>query len=153
MPAAWMHRECASFGYWSKTYAVLSSADQKSVATYFSYPDGKRIDPVILADWLRAVSILRNRCAHHTRITYRAFPFAPNVPKNNPCSAVFIGRQDDLRTLLLVLTIVLKRAEPQSMWRNYLRLLLEKSSGVSIEEATGIGAAVGGWQNDPIWSI
>ncbi|WP_321871958.1 Abi family protein [Paraburkholderia tropica] len=153
MPAAWMHRECASFGYWAKAFACLSTADQKSIADRFSYPNRKPIDPVLLEDWFQSVSIFRNRCAHHARITYRAFPFAPNVPTNNPCGKVFGSKQNDLRTILLVITILIKHIAPSAMWRDSLRLLIEKSGDVLIESATGIGADYGGWDKDPLWTV
>lgn len=153
MPAAWMHRECASFGYWARAYASLSTADQKAIADRFTYPNRKPIDPVLLEKWFQSVSIFRNRCAHHARITHRTFPFAPNVPTNNPCKSAFGSRQNDLRTILLVMTILTKHIGPSSMWRNALRLLIDKSGDVLVEAATRIGADYGGWEKDPLWSI
>lgn len=153
MPAAWMHREYASFGYWAKAYASLSTADQKAIADRFTYPNRKPIDPVLLRNWFQSLSIFRNRCAHHTRITYRIFPFAPNVPTNNPCKSAFGTKQNDLRTILLVATILMKHDVPSSMWRNSLRLLIDKSGDVVTESATGIGADYGGWEKDPLWEL
>jgi hypothetical protein len=39
------------------------------------------------------------------------------------------------------------------MWRNALRLLIDKSGDVLVEAATRIGADYGGWEKDPLWSI
>ncbi|THJ45667.1 Abi family protein [Burkholderia sp. LS-044] len=154
IPPAWMHRECASFGYWAKAYASLSTTDQKAIATRFVFPNRKPIDAVLLEKWFQSVSIFRNRCAHHTRITYRTFPFAPNVPTSNPCNTAFGRRQDDLRTILLVMTLLVKHIAPTSTWRASLHSLVDKSKNdVVIERATGIGDAYGGWENDPLWTI
>jgi abortive infection bacteriophage resistance protein len=153
MPPSWMHRECSSFGYWARAYAELSTADQKAIASRFTFPNRKLIDPVLLENWFQSVSIFRNRCAHHTRITHRVFPFAPNAPKNNACQDAFGEMQSDLRTLILVLTIFMKCIAPTSPWRNSLRLLFDKSGDVSIEDATRVGLKYDGWENDPLWTI
>ncbi|MGC5887705.1 Abi family protein [Ralstonia pseudosolanacearum] len=153
MPPAWMHRECASFGYWSKAYTSIPTADQKEIAKRFRFPNRKPIDAVLLQDWLRSVSIFRNRCAHHARITNRKFPFEPNAPTSNPVTKAFVTDGSDLRTLLLVIAILIRHIAPKFAWRVALRALLERTANVNIVAATGIGAKSGGWQNDPLWDV
>lgn len=153
MPAAWMHRECASFGYWSKAYACISTADKKEIAKRFSFPNRKPIDAVLLQDWLRSVSIFRNRCAHHVRITHRRFPFEPNAPTGNAVRKAFVTDGSDLRTLLLVIAILIRHIAPTFPWRDSLHSLLERTTTVNIEAATGIGAKSGGWRSDPLWDV
>lgn len=153
MPPAWMHRECASFGYWAKAFASFSTADQKEIAKRFSFPNRKPVDAVLLQDWLRSVSIFRNRCAHHTRITHRKFPFAPNAPTSNPTAKAFITDGADLRTILLVIAILVRHVAPTFTWRDSLQALLERTANVDIVASTGIGAKSGNWRVDPLWEV
>lgn len=153
IPPAWMHRECASFGYWAKVLKAVSTADGNSIASSFSYPNRKQIDAVVLKNWCHSISIFRNRCAHHARITYRTFPFPPIVP-SNPCGASFGTRQDDLRSIFLVIVLLLKHIEPTYDWRARLhRLITHYAGDVQIEIATSIGKAENDWTKDLIWSV
>lgn len=153
IPAAWMHRECASFGYWAQAYESFETEDQNAIAQRFTFPNRKLIDARLLKDWLRSVSIFRNRCAHHARITNRKFPFEPNAPTGNPVSRAFTMDRSDLRSILLVIVILLRHIAPTIAWRDSLRTLLEHTANVDIVGATRIGAASGEWRDDPLWDL
>jgi abortive infection bacteriophage resistance protein len=68
----WVITELFTFGMVSRFYADLQTRDQKKLAkTLFG------LNPKTLISWLRCCTDLRNNCAHHGRLYFRAFPSAP----------------------------------------------------------------------------
>lgn len=153
MPPCWMLSEVASFGFWSILYRGLSQQDKKQVADRWTFPDKQKIQPTLFSDWLWSISIFRNRCAHHARITYRTFPFEPAEPRENKCKALFKRDRSDLSSLLLVIALLLRSSAPRYRWSDDLRALFEKYSDVDLVAATGLGSVDGDWKNDALWSI
>jgi abortive infection bacteriophage resistance protein len=153
-PPGWMVRECSSFRVWAKIYESLDSGDAKQISDNWLYPDGKRIDHTILSNWLHSVSVFRNRCAHHSRLVYRSFQFAPVAPQGNVSSALFGPQTNDLRSILLVLAILLKSAAPNSQWVSKLHSIFDSTPGVDFLGATGVSRApAAGWESDAIWTL
>lgn len=63
----WMTLEVLSFGTLSKLYQLLKKSPLKTeVATQFGLKDDR-----VLANWLHAISVWRNLCAHHSRVWNR----------------------------------------------------------------------------------
>lgn len=143
LPPGWMLREVASFGFWARTFDALNAADQKAISNDWLFPDGNRIDHSLLSNWFWSLSILRNRCAHHARITHRQFPFIPNIPTNKSANQCFgVGtKTNDLRTLFIVILILLKNASPNDMWKQKLVNLLERFPHIDMSKATGFSRA------------
>lgn len=137
MPPSWMLRECASFGTWAMIYADLPSGNQKQIADDWTYPSGQRIDHAMLENWFHSISIFRNRCAHHSRITGRRFPFPPKISTEQSVRHLFGANADDLRTLLVLLDILLKCVNPKSNWSRRLNIIFESHSSVDIPQAIG----------------
>lgn len=154
MPAAWMLREIASFGFWAQVYEALQPRDRRQVANLWRHPDGQRIDDELLLSWLWSISILRNRCAHHTRITNRNFPFAPKLPDKNPSKDLFYSKTDDLRTLLVIVFILTRSANPEFDLRGKLLSLFQVFSSVNIEDATGFSMeSKNDWKETSFWTL
>lgn len=136
LPPAWMLRECASFGFWAKTYEALTAADRKQITQSWRYFDDKKIDEEVFGSWLRSLTILRNRCSHHARITNRSFPFEPAIPKNS-AKDLFESKTDDLRTLMSIILILTKNSLPAIDWRADVLKVFNDHQNVDIEKATG----------------
>jgi abortive infection bacteriophage resistance protein len=144
MPAAWILRELASFGFWARTYEALNAPEAKMIAQKWQPTLGK-IDHTILVNWFWSLSILRNRCAHHARIVHRKFPFAPVIP--TALGGAFPGRTNDLRTLLTIVMIFLEVVQPEDEWRCQLAQLFSEYQDVDLEKAAGFALP-----NDAKWS-
>jgi abortive infection bacteriophage resistance protein len=154
MPPGWMVQECASFRTWAFLFDALHSQDQKQVSDAWQYPSNKRIDHAVLGDWFHSLSILRNRCAHHGRITGKQFPFAPNVPRDPSVAALFTGNRRDLRTLLVVMAILIRSIDPKSRWLQKLFMYLDWQRGIDLAAASGfIPWGAGDWRDDPLWGF
>lgn len=155
MPPGWMIRECATFRTWAFVFEALTSAEQKQISDAWRYPNGKRIDHSVLENWFHALGVMRNRCAHHSRITHhRAFTFAPTVPQERSVAHLFTKPGRDLRTFAVVIAIMLRSVDPASMWLRKLFLLLDWRSGVDLGDAAGFKDwGAGDWRNDPLWDF
>lgn len=158
LPPAWMLRECASFGFWSHTYKGLKQAEQTLISNGWKYPNKKLITPAVFGSWLHTVSVFRNRCAHHSRITYTTLPYDPKTPDNVPTAARFprpdargVCKTNDLRTFFLVIEILLRNAVLGYDWKAKLReqFIQSEAEGVAVAKATGFEFD---WKNDPFWS-
>jgi abortive infection bacteriophage resistance protein len=140
MPVAWMLRELASFGFWARTYQALKEQDQKQITQYWKNPDGKKLNHELLGSWLWSISILRNRCAHHSRIINRRFPYPPKLPDNASSKQLFYSKTDDLRTLLVIVSILCASADPQYQFNKKLLQIVKKyGSKVDLEKSLGLG--------------
>ena len=154
MPPGWMVRECASFRTWAFLFEGLETAEQKQISDAWQFPSGKRVDHTILADWFHSLSILRNRCAHHGRITHKKFPFAPIAPRDQSVAHLFRGTREDLRTLMVVISVLLKCVDPRSLWSRKLYKFLDWQSMVDIGAAAGFTAwNQSSWTEDPLWTF
>ncbi len=157
LPPAWMMRECASFGAWSKLFSDLATSEQKSISDEWTYPaepgkTAERIDHMMLEKWMHSMVLLRNRCAHHGRIINRIFSFLPPDPSNHPSvKHLFLSCNTDLRTLIVIISIFLKNVDPRNIWLRQLYLLLDTyDDRVDIAKATGFSNA---WQTDALWNF
>lgn len=64
----WVAVETMSFGDLSKLYSLLPPSNRSNIANAYQYLDEK-----LLLNWLQAASLLRNTCAHNSRIYARSF--------------------------------------------------------------------------------
>ena len=78
MPPAWMTLEVLSLGTLSRLYRLLlKSQEKKAIAKSFGLNDDR-----ILANWLHAISVWRNCCAHHSRVWNRRSIINIQMPTN-----------------------------------------------------------------------
>ena len=150
MPPCWMFMEVASFGVVARLFgSLVAPSDRKAVVQEFQFLDRKPIDEVVLRNWLHGISVLRNRCAHHSRIVNRVHPFPPIATTNKTAAHLFKGGSK-LREFIVVLAVLTAAVNPKSDWLRRLYFLLDSSSGVNISEAIGLSSP---WQQDPVWSL
>lgn len=71
----WVIIELFSMGELSLFYADMKRADRKSIAKSFSAPSDKH-----MISWLKSLTILRNFCAHYSRLYDAALPGIPRTP-------------------------------------------------------------------------
>ncbi|MDV0445819.1 hypothetical protein MmiAt1_14160 [Methanimicrococcus sp. At1] len=77
LPPCWMCLEVISFGSLSKKlYSNLVENECKTaIAAYFG------VSPTILQSWLNHIAVIRNICAHHSRLWNRTLPRIQNNSK------------------------------------------------------------------------
>ena len=63
IPPIWMMVEIMSMGEISRWYGdYIKESDKKEIARYYGVP------AKVLESWMRSISMVRNRCAHHNRL-------------------------------------------------------------------------------------
>ena len=78
IPPVWMTLEVLSIGTLSKLYHLLQkSPEKKAIAKGFGLNDDR-----VLANWLHAIAVWRNCCAHHSRIWNRRSIINIQMPTN-----------------------------------------------------------------------
>lgn len=145
MPPAWKTMEVLSFGQISKLYANFQECEErKSLAYYFNLPNHK-----VLISWLRVISVLRNYCAHHSRIWNRNFSDIPNIPKN--LRGKWLTQQTSNKRKLYMglccIKYILNTIYSDNNLTKQLEELFHKYPSV---KAFQLGF-IEGWQNEELW--
>jgi abortive infection bacteriophage resistance protein len=73
-PPAWKTMQALSFGTLSKIYGNIHNdiPERRVIAKIYGLPS-----ETWLHSWMQVISVLRNYCAHHSRLCYRVFSFPP----------------------------------------------------------------------------
>ena len=137
-PPAWMTLEVISFGTLSRLYELLIKDDnKKEIAKQFGL---QKID--IMENWLHALSILRNCCAHHSRIWNRRFPVQILLPYNT--TSPFIDRatiptikQNKLFAYLCCVKYILDIISPHNDFQKNLLSLLDNAGRLLVLKDMG----------------
>ena len=114
LPPVWKTLEVISMGTLSKLYANFSNATAKhAVAREFGLNHHK-----FLRSWLECLAVLRNCCAHHSRLSNRVFPIKPMMPERMPNTWItdFSFRKQTLYPHLCYVTYWLNTITTNNTW-------------------------------------
>lgn len=159
-PPIWMTLETLSFSEISKIFEHLKHTEDKQVFVgHFGWPDP------LLSSWFRALSVLRNTCAHHGRVWNREYSVKPKLPsgkhrpqnwptltQNLSYKGMIISAQartSRLAALLIVIQALMKNISPDSQWSTRLKALLETRTPY---ELLAMGLSLE-WAEDDFWKI
>lgn len=115
----WVAIEVWDFGLMSKYFEILKGSYQNLICKELGVVDKHgRPDPNILKNWLQEINILRNRCAHHSRIW--------NQNTNNPLRLLdvpyfsAIATSNDAKKklfgLISIIGFLVQKIGPSSTW-------------------------------------
>jgi abortive infection bacteriophage resistance protein len=144
LPPVWVICEIMTLGQLSKWYANLRhGSDRNIIANVYG------IDEVNLTSFLHHLSIVRNLCAHHSRLWNREFAITWKLPSKKPATLfqnfnTLNGKR--LYNTLVMLTYLMDCINPHS-WKQRLGALFTKHSEVP---AFSIGFP-DDWRDRPIW--
>ena len=143
-PPAWMGLEVSSMGLLSKIFSNLKDdACKTKVTKHFGLKD---VDT--LENWMRCFSLIRNICAHHSRVWNRRMTQLkiPKKPLN-----LFLDNRNVLPykvyTYISCMQYILNCISPEHNFKNNL-LLLMKSCPLLQEKEMGFP---NNWQQDNFW--
>lgn len=135
-PPAWMTLEVISFGTLSRLFELLKKSSMKNqVAKELGLPDDR-----ILANWLHAIAVLRNCCAHHSRIWNRRYIVSVKLSYNTTYpfidrNTIKLIRSNKLFALLSCIKYFSDIISPGSdLKRNFLSLLGDGGQLLSMKE-------------------
>ena len=145
LPPVWAVCEIMSLGLLSRWYDNLRPMPvRRNIANTY------QLDEATLGSWLHHLSLMRNNCAHHSRVWNREFTITPQSPKNKPIG--FLARSQwvhgsrKLYNSLVILLHFMDIVAPRHHWRNSLKSLIDQH-GIEVH-AMGFP---GNWKSLSIW--
>lgn len=120
IPPAWIVFEILPFGCVSRIYENLKRPYRKAVAEKFG------IEESILQSWFHALSVLRNSCAHHSRIWNRKYPF--KIKKANAFPE--LDTAERFYCFALIIDILLNRIVQTPTWTLRLKETINEFSDI-----------------------
>ncbi|WP_256573268.1 MULTISPECIES: Abi family protein [unclassified Pseudomonas] len=124
----WVAVEAWDFGTLSRYFEMLRGTYQNQVLARFG------LDHVqMFARWLQEINLLRNRCAHHTRIWNQV---SPNPLSASPTDPLFAALNLDSNALtrpyglVVIIWFLLKKLAPNSDWINKVADLVDRKPGL-----------------------
>lgn len=145
LPPVWKTLEVISMGTLSKLYSNFSDAAAKhAVAREFGLNHHK-----FLRSWLECLAILRNCCAHHSRLSNRVFPIKPKMPERMPNAWIedFSFREQTLYPQLCYVVYWLNSISPDNTFVADFKQLLVKYPAVKIH----LLGFPHNWIQEPLW--
>jgi len=146
LPPIWATVEVMSLGQLSSWYSNLARRhDARLIADHFD------MDSSTLKSLLHHLTVVRNVCAHHSRLWNREFAVTVQIPKERPAALIgqFTADQAARRRLYNALVFcawLLDSIAPGSRWIDRLLALLEEHR----INARHLGFPEG-WRQLPIW--
>jgi abortive infection bacteriophage resistance protein len=153
VPPAWKAMQVVSFGTLSKIYSNINNGvpERKKIANIFGFKGG--------AEWmesfLQVVSVLRNYCAHHSRLCYRKFTATPKAmgrpthPWIKPFAEPGGVLSKQLYYQLCAVRYLLFTAYPETNFNEDFRRLVSRFAHVNIRNM----GFPDQWEKEPMWSF
>lgn len=145
MPPVWKTLEVVSMGTLSKLYSNFSNATAKhAVARDFGLAHHK-----FLRSWLECLAVLRNCCAHHSRLFNRAFPIKPVMPQRmeNAWITDFTFHKQTLYPQLCYVAYWLNAITDNNTFVSDFKQILDKHPSVGLH----LLGFPHGWEQEPLW--
>jgi abortive infection bacteriophage resistance protein len=145
LPAVWAVCEVMSLGLLSRWYDNL-----KPMKTRRAIAAAYGVDEQVLASWLRHLSLVRNICAHHSRLWNRDFTITPTLPRNKPVGLVnqCVPGSRKLYNTLIILLHLMGMIAPNHIWRSRVKDLLSEHEIL----LPAMGFPVD-WEKSKIWRL
>lgn len=150
-PPSWKALEQTSFGALSKLYGNLKHTIKSKdiIAIEFGAVNHK-----YLPSWLQSIAVIRNYCAHHSRLWNRNLPgtvkLLSSPPKPWIQDIVNVPKQHEFSKLyvhMCLMRYMLNTILPKNEFNSRLNMLFQKYPNVD-PNALGMKP---NWQNEPLW--
>jgi len=139
----WSVVEIISFGSLSKLFMLLQESEQNQVIAKMG-----RINKVVFFKWFKALSSVRNACAHHSRLWNKTLGVSFEVPRKNPSFAPLSNSTKKVFFALSVIEYILTCiGEDEIDFKNKIKNLLQKYQNIDIK-AMGF---IEDWEELEIW--
>jgi abortive infection bacteriophage resistance protein len=150
----WAVVEVVSFGTISKLYSILKTNEQKEVISKL-----KGINNNVFKNWLHGLSVVRNICAHHSRLWNKTLGVKFEIPRklgqfksikrNNLVDGKEIKLNDKVFFVLSIIEFTLSSiGEDEVDFKTKIKNLIKKYPKVKLESM----GFIENWEQNPIWS-
>ncbi len=139
----WTVVEIISFGSLSKLFMLLQEKEQNEVISSMG-----EINKVVFFKWFKALSSVRNACAHHSRLWNKTLGVSFEVPRKNESFEELLNSKNKIFFALTVIEYILTCiGEDEIGFKNKIKSLLEKYPQIDIKKM----GFIQNWENNPIW--
>lgn len=109
----WAAAEAWDFGALSKFYSILSGKNQDLICNRLGLDNRKELD-----NWLINLNGVRNRCAHHSRLSNRPNPRTLTIPRKGYFNLLGLdqNQKNKFYGIIAVIWFLLKQIGPNSIW-------------------------------------
>ena len=117
LPPVWVVCEVMSFGLLSRWFKTIRFARTKAaIATTYN------LRANFLSSWLHHLSMIRNSCAHHSRLWNREFTVLPRLTTSprQPLYSSFSSGSRNIYNTLVILLYLMDRIVPDHQWGQVL---------------------------------
>ncbi|MFC2149567.1 Abi family protein [Candidatus Auribacterota bacterium] len=140
----WMAGEIMSFGCALTIYRDMSDQIKRNIAAHYGIPD------VVLTSWLQTINVIRNICAHHSRLWNKELGVKPLIPRKKKYPEWHVPvtiSQHRIFGILTLLHYLLRISAQQSKWKLRLCSLLDEYPEIS-RWSMGFPD---NWKASPLW--
>jgi abortive infection bacteriophage resistance protein len=145
-PPSWMIMELLTFGKMSLMFEHLGDSEiRNDICHYFASAKN------LLPSWLHTFTCIRNKCAHHSKLTFTSVPIRPVMPLRQNKRFLTEAEDVDNSTLYCVLAcmqFLIARIDPKSQFKNLLIGLIDKYPQIDC----GLMGFTTEWRKEPLWS-
>jgi abortive infection bacteriophage resistance protein len=120
-PPAWMIFETTTFGTVSKIYSNIKKdvPAKTRIANYFGFT---KASTKVFISWMQHLNLVRNICAHYSRLFSRSFIVRPMLPTSKPVKWVNdVPAQDRIYVSICIITYFLDICAPHFDFRKQLK--------------------------------
>lgn len=113
----WVAVEVMSFGDLSKMYHLLPTVQKKNIAVAYDY-----LDESLLTNWIQCAAMLRNLCAHNSRLYSRNIPTPITIEKEKLTHILNVtcGKFTVYPQTLFSYLIALRRISSTPIWNSFV---------------------------------
>lgn len=147
----WVAVESWSLGTLSKYFELLKGSYQNRIASRLEVNNA-----TILVQWLQSLTILRNRCAHHTRVWNQSQNNPINIPEGDTADAVYFSNfnlttesRKKIYSLIVVIWYLVQKIGPNSDWIQHICEELQNFPNLPFEQNASMGLPDDGVSIDP----
>lgn len=138
VPPSWYVTEAITFTKWSFLYKMLPN-DKGTIAKSFGVP------PDVLDSWMHALSVLRNMCAHHSRLLDKKLTLQPVKLKKHGAE---FAKPTSVYAHLAVIQILTTAIDGNSELKEALQALPAKFPLINLDSFYGIPPD---WHQRDVW--
>lgn len=151
----WVAVEAWSFGTLSKYFELLKQSHQNNIAARLGVSN-----PVLLVRWLQTINILRNRCAHHTRVWNQSHNNPIGIPTDESEDSIYFANfnlTDDskkkLYGLIVIIWYLVYKIGPNSDWIQHIYEEINNFPALPICHKKAMGIPEAGLSIDPFLRV
>jgi len=127
LPPSWSVSECVSFGFWSRTYAVLADPnDKKAISKRFGVAQAE-----VFQSWIHTLTVVRNIAAHHGQFLRVKLGVSP---ANYKAAGIKFQDQKSFYAAATVIQHLLVQTALPQRWKSDLQDLFGKYPQVSPDD-------------------